>query len=615
MKEFYWADGLTNFRANNNEEFIEIKRLNFYIGKNNAGKSRFLRQLFVSNKTFQDYNTIDKLDFLDQAIKQSNNIHFQGGYNFNQELVKLSDTLNKIITSPSNNASIISEIYNEVNSQKYDHLKGRVTNNFWEEFSTKYKRIQIKKLFQNKSYIPILRGMRPIIEKSDYQPYVDRTCKDYFNNNKKLYNSKNLITGECLYYEITAHLLGEPEQRELMKSYEEKLSQYFFDNEPVSLIPKHGSDVVHIKIGADKQFPIYQLGDGLQQAIILTYEAFLKKDEVHAFFIEEPELHMHPGMVRQLMNFYLNETQHYYFFTTHSNHLLDMADESDQVIIQKYVKESNPENPNMFDFKIYRCDRDRELLATLGVKPSSVYLANCTIWVEGITDRLYISKYMAKYLQQLKTSNLDKYKKYLRFMPNYHYAFVEYAGSNIAHWSFNDEYVDQLEDKGLSAKAITTDMLLIADGDNYKNMKRVNDLIKELNNDHFHILDCKETENTLPFNSIISVAKLRFDAMRSRTKNSYDIKQLDLLVDVNYFVHKEYGIGRLLDESLIRKTSKSTKTLFAEGEKGGVGTIKDKTKFCRAIIKYMDENPDWQLTPEAERLCAKIYQHIERCNG
>ncbi|WP_151742442.1 AAA family ATPase, partial [Acinetobacter sp. TUM15103] len=136
-----------------------------------------------------------------------------------------------------------------------------------------------------------------------------------------------------------------PEQRELIKKYEEKLSQYFFDNDVVTLIPMFGkdengneNDVVHIKIGDEEQFPIYKLGDGLQQAIIMTYEAFIKKDKTHAFFIEEPELHMHAGMVRQLMNFYLNETQHYYFFTTHSNHLLDMVDESDQVTIQKIIK-------------------------------------------------------------------------------------------------------------------------------------------------------------------------------------------------------------------------------------------------------------------------------------
>ncbi|NAR71862.1 AAA family ATPase [Acinetobacter haemolyticus] len=228
-------------------------------------------------------------------------------------------------------------------------------------------------------------------------------------------------------HELKIHLLGEPEQRDLIKNYEKKLSQYFFDNEPVSLIPKHDQDVVNIKIGKDQQFPISQLGDGLQQAIILTYEAFIKKDKTYAFFVEEPELHMHAGMVRQLMNFYLNETPHYYFFTTHSNHLLDMADESDQVIIQKFIKQSKKDDEKQFEFKIYRCDRDRDLLASLGVRPSSIYLANCTIWVEGITDRLYITKYMEKYLAELENSNEDLYKKYRRFMPNYHYTFVEYA--------------------------------------------------------------------------------------------------------------------------------------------------------------------------------------------
>lgn len=88
---------------------------------------------------------------------------------------------------------------------------------------------------------------------------------------------------------------------------------------------------------------------------------------------------MHAGMVRQLMNFYLNETPHYYFFTTHSNYLLDMADESDQVMIQKFVKQPKVDSSNEFEFKIYRCDRDRDLLASLGVHPSSVYLANRTI--------------------------------------------------------------------------------------------------------------------------------------------------------------------------------------------------------------------------------------------
>ncbi|MDC4613862.1 ATP-binding protein, partial [Acinetobacter baumannii] len=257
---------------------------------------------------------------------------------------------------------------------------------------------KINDLFQDKFYIPTLRGMRPVTDINNKQPYLERAQKDYFKDSSK-FNAKNIITGECLYYELKIHLLGRPEQRELIKKYEEKLSQYFFDNEIVTLIPMFGkdkngneNDVVHIKIGDDEQFPIYDLGDGLQQVIIMTYEAFIKKDKTHAFFIEEPELHMHAGMVRQLMNFYLNETSHYYFFTTHSNHLLDMVDESNQVIIQKIIKEIDEDNK--FFFKIYNCDKDHELLTSLGVRPSSVYLANCTIWIEGVTDRMYLSKLM-----------------------------------------------------------------------------------------------------------------------------------------------------------------------------------------------------------------------------
>jgi predicted TIM-barrel fold metal-dependent hydrolase len=59
---------------------------------------------------------------------------------------------------------------------------------------------------------------------------------------------------------------------------------------------------------------------------------------------------------------------------------------------------------------------------------------------------------MEKYLAELEESNEELYKKYRRFMPNYHYTFVEYAGSNLVHWCFSDDYADQLEDKGLSKR-------------------------------------------------------------------------------------------------------------------------------------------------------------------
>ena len=627
-KLYYWAESLENYISDNevqNDQLLEIKRLNFFIGKNNTRKSRFLRTLFMSNYPSGFYNFPELVKNLNILKIRLPELEAEFGYTSSFSNIKnnYQDLIKDLEQSKTSQLIFLNSSIKSTLERDSKIANLFMNYNFFE--ITDEQVSKISEVFLNQFYIPILRGMRPVTDLQNKQPYIDRAQKDYFIDTNK-FNAKNIITGECLYHELKIHLLGEPEQREIIKSYEEKLSQYFFDNEPVSLIPKHDQDVVNIKIGNDAQRPIFELGDGLQQAIILTYEAYIKsKDkegnlETHAFFIEEPELHMHAGMVRQLMNFYLNETKHYYFFTTHSNHLLDMADESDQVMIQKFVKQPKEDNPNEFEFKIYRCDRDRDLLASLGVRPSSVYLANCTIWVEGITDRLYITKYMEKYLAELEKIDEELYKNYRRFMPNYHYTFVEYAGSNLTHWSFDDDYPKTREerisflqqDRGQSATAVASDMLLIADGDIQKNSEKIKFLRKELNKDNLIILDCKETENTLPKDSIIRVVKAKFPRLK-QVKPSYDISLIDHITQDDYFDNAQYGIGRLIDEKIKKPTSTTTKTAFADGT--GVGTIKDKLKFCREIIKDFDEYSDWKLTPKAKQLCERIFNHIEKCNS
>lgn len=635
---YYWVNGLENYASDNNREYdqvIEIKRLNFFIGKNNAGKSRFLRSLFCNTLFPQDYHPILKNistnDFFTKAINlnRHRNLHYSGAVrNINRSQIseKINESISQLnqfefqIYANLGKIKRIVEFLENICFENSNILTPVFSESDFKPFKSPITEYEANKgqstTFKKSFYVPTLRGMRPFTDDINQQPYFERTYKDYFKSIKgdnPSLNSENIITGERLYHELKIHLLGEPEQREIIRDYEVKLGQYFFDNQTVSLIPKHDQDVVNIKIGNDQQFPISQLGDGLQQAIILTYEAFIKKNEIHAFCIEEPESHMHAGMVRQLMNFYLNETKHYYFFTTHSNHLLDMSDESDQVIIQKFVKQPQESADKKFEFKIYRCDRDRDLLASLGVKPSSVYLANCTIWVEGITDRLYITKYMEKYLMDLETIDVQLYKKYRSFMPNYHYSFVEYAGSNLVHWSFSDNYVDSLEDKGLSAKAIASEMLLIADGDIKSKTDRVKQLTSELSKDNFFILKCKETENTLPKDSIIRVAQTRFSRMKSSTTKSYDISLINDICSESYFDHDEYGIGKLLDQQIKKPKSTATSTTaFADGQ--GVGTIKSKLEFCREIIKDFDDNPSWKLTEKAKEICERIFKHIEKCN-
>lgn len=648
MKQYYWAEGLDDYSSDNKEDFdkvIEFKRLNFFIGRNNTGKSKFLRALFTEQEELsfvaenishlESYQELLKLITPEiYKIEQDNisknsiakKITFEKFEETLKNLKKFNNE-NYIETSffHKNRESISELLLFRVSDATYAikqenrDLIPLTVNKLLSEIETISKKVKFN--YYHKFYIPILRGMRPLVQetkiKEEAYPYIERTFNDYSFAKINIKNAfgvdekerglshirSSITSGESFYKLLKDYTHGSSDEWEKIDKYEKLLSNYFFDNKTIKLVPKRDDDVIHIKIDNDKQYPIYLLGDGLQQAIILTYRAFIEQRQKYAFFIEEPELHMHPGMLRQLMNFYLKETPHYYFFTTHSNHLLDMVDESDDVIIQKFTKTADGK------FQINRCDKDRDLLAALGVKPSSVYLANCTIWVEGITDRLYIAKYMQKYLEELEANDTDLYIKYRRFMPNYHYAFVEYAGGNIAHWSFDSVAADQEEDRGLTAKRIASDMLLIVDGDNDGKADRVKTLAKELGDKSFHIFTCKEIENTLPASIIIATAKDKFSRMKTDTTDGFDINQLDANATQPDFNHATNGIGRILDNAIWPAGSARTKSCFGESS----GTIKDKLGFCRLALSMMEQE-GWQLTDSARALCEKIFRHIENCN-
>ncbi|MCY3010910.1 MAG: hypothetical protein NTY42_13840 [Planctomycetota bacterium] len=114
----------------------------------------------------------------------------------------------------------------------------------------------------------------------------------------------------------------------------------------------------------------------------------------------------------------------------------------------------------------------------IGVRPSSVIFANCIIWVEGITDRLYFSRIVEFVLKQQGRT----------YTENLHYAFVEYDGGNITHWSFLDE-------DGIDVERLCARLLFIADQDSEKD-ERHQKLAENLG-DRFILLPVRESENLL----------------------------------------------------------------------------------------------------------------------
>lgn len=654
LMKFWFDSSITEFNSDeglNPDNPFEIKRVNIIVGSNNSGKSRFMRKIshaipdtkFMieypeSFKSF--YEELKELiethyeespiallekdifSFEDYSLAYDNLKEDIGGLFFNYRndpsIGRLMNTSSSGIASQ--NAKLKSDTIDIVSSKLYDFTQNLKGNSEYKNHNLSQEINDYPRKFHSIKgyYIPSFRGLKKLSDSANYL-YRDLASKDYD------YKPEKIITGEGFFEDIMQSLLGKPQQRKRVIEYQEKLSQYFFNNQEVTIIPNVKENALEIKIGNDEQYPIAHLGDGLQQVIILTYTPYLRTEQ-SMFFIEEPEMHLHAGYVKQIIKFLLNETNHTYFMTTHSNYLLDMINESNQITLYRVDKKQILEDDSTrIETVIKRCDQDRSVLQVLGVKPSSVFLANCTIWIEGITDRLYLVEYMKKYLKELKDQDEEKYYNYSRYIDGYHYAFVEYQGANLAHWNFETELINDVDsgkENGLNALLVTSEALVIADSD-LTGKPRFEEIKNQLGF-NLQITRGKETENTLPKEILVEMFYQLCPAngrSGGKTKLTKDENHLSHFKD-NFEISSK-GIGEYFDDTLTRlrkaniieSLTENDKAYKFSDSKSKQGTIKKKTEFCRSAIELMqDENFEWKLTESARELCEAIFNHIEKCN-
>lgn len=452
----------------------------------------------------------------------------------------------------------------------------------------------LKRLDFKKTYIPILRGIRPInsIDSTSFDNkdvFKIRTMLDYFQQNE---GPIDVFTGLGVYDKVRTHLLGNLQQRELIKEYEEYLSENFFDKKPVTLIPKEQSDVLSIKIGDEMERPIYELGDGLQSIIILTLPLFLNKGEYVLFFYEEPEQYLHPGLQRKLLEILLDKRfeTYQYFMTTHSNHFLDITLDYSEISIYGFRKElddghsSNEKTPT---FLIENLSHgDQSLLELLGVKNSSVFLSNCTIWVEGITDRLYLKRYFDLYMKKLEKDNPDNFKQ---LREDYHFSYVEYGGNNITHWSFLDNIDEGDGEETINVERLCSKLLLIVDKDNGKDERH--EKLESVLGDNFCRLDCKEIENLLSKEVLVQVIEEYEHNCGNKSPNIQQFEEEE---------YKDEYLGAFIENKLVNRKRKSYKAAS--------GTVTTKLDFCKKALSHTKEFAN--LSEESKKLCQKIHEFI-----
>lgn len=594
------------FSVYKSKSIDDLSKVNLFVGQNNSGKSRFIRKLFstqnlhftsknldldelnrITNKFYGDLNDFFTSRGIDSFGKVVSNISSYQPINYiTKDFTPEKDIYKKVlsITNAGTGGSIALNKGNyrdeigEKLSEGYDYVWPKLQAILPHEFSYKYDSI----------YIPPLRGLRPLIKNDKQDFYKQRTLDDHFKDNKGELENK-IYTGLTLYEEVKKLLLGRHSERKKVSDFENFLQNVFFNNKNVHLIPNINDDVLYIKIGEQSDIPIYELGDGIQSIIIITFPLFFHRDENLKVYIDEPELYLHPGMQRILLNALTNSKlfpKHQFFMSTHSNHLLDMTSDFNQISIYTFSQDSEDLKFNIINIE----NGNSDVLNILGVNNSSVFLSNCTIWIEGITDRLYIRKYLQVYLESISDENIKE---------DLHYSFVEYGGGNITHWSFLDDA--DPEYPNINVKYLCGKLFLISDKDGaglkndgtvdsrkQKKYKRHQKLLNKLN-DRYYCLQSREIENTL------SPKVLKTTIKKFEKGNTENLEFNNWTFDK----YKNKKIGDFINSNVIGKSRNyATDT----------GTINEKLKFSkRAVIsiKTIDD-----LSSEAKDLTEKLYNFI-----
>lgn len=636
--------------------FPNFNRINIIVGSNNSGKSRFMRFLMSQDSflgikeinnfktNIEDYNLNvnvinSKVDDFIHKINTRRSIDYTGGKDLQGKQANIYGTNRLRLLSIEHGESMVEFIKD--NNLKIKQLSPLVERN---EIAD-YDRITYS-TFKNydkdikRYYIPTLRTAHSLftMNESNYKKIEQDIYRDTLNKYYDLHKMNiDVFTGIHLHREILNTRNSKREVRQSFEKFEKFISKNFFSGKQIDIVAEFNKDenekgfnhseVISVHIEGEKNTRyLYELGDGIQAIIILMYKIFMAEPN-SIIFIDEPELNLHPGMQRLFLeqiysNKDLEEKKLTYVISTHSNHFLDLTLEKTDVSIYAFSPKHQDNNDKEFIIKNVNAG-DNQILKHLGVNNSSVFMANCSIWVEGVSDRNYIKAFLNSYLSYLNTKTAKKHV----LKEDIDFAFFEYAGSNIDHYIFDSEYAITETDaivKDIKALALSNRIFLLADSDisskgSTKGKKLI--VLEKSKTDNFIpkiIWNIREIENLLT-NEIWEKVLISLCNKNLIKDHKADIvSKINLaLQDIKYSKYKKKYIGYFLNDirnkvGMIGGQYVINESTYEVKKGNEFGTLKNKRELSELVLELEFSWDILSSNIDIKKLTIEIYEFIKK---